>query len=194
LIANNSPSNCDGAVTDRGHNLEFPASGCPGKVANPRLGPLQDNGGPAPTIALGSGSAALDAIPVNVSGCTNTDERGVRRPQGRACDIGAYEREAPVVVTRAPAHVTTKTAVLRGTVTPNAYGFAHFELIGPSGAIRRTGTVVLTGLKLLALTVRATGLTPGTRYRYRLVLERFDGTTSGAVRSFRTRRPRRRPR
>ncbi|HXP85894.1 MAG TPA: choice-of-anchor Q domain-containing protein [Bryobacteraceae bacterium] len=57
---------------------------------------LQNNGGPTPTIALLPTSPAVDAIPV--SACTDfagnpvkTDQRGVPRPQGRACDIGAFE-------------------------------------------------------------------------------------------------------
>ncbi|MDQ2998330.1 MAG: right-handed parallel beta-helix repeat-containing protein, partial [Chloroflexota bacterium] len=52
--------------------------------------PLQNNGGPTLTQALLAGSAALDAG----SNCTLADQRGVPRPQGSACDIGAYERGA----------------------------------------------------------------------------------------------------
>jgi hypothetical protein len=46
-------------------------------------------------LALLSGSPAIDAIPLEecrIEGIT-TDQRGVRRPQGPACDIGAYEYE-----------------------------------------------------------------------------------------------------
>ena len=57
---------------------------------------LQDNGGPTKTIALLPTSPAVDAIPV--ANCTDvhgnpitTDQRGITRPQGPACDIGAYE-------------------------------------------------------------------------------------------------------
>lgn len=60
---------------------------------------LKNNGGPTQTIALTSGSPALDAFPVDAEGiCTAgdgtpilTDQRGVSRPQSNACDIGAYE-------------------------------------------------------------------------------------------------------
>ncbi|HEY2215941.1 MAG TPA: choice-of-anchor Q domain-containing protein, partial [Solirubrobacteraceae bacterium] len=51
----------------------------------------QDNGGPTPTMALGSGSAALDQVPLSGTGCPATDQRGVPRPQGAECDVGAYE-------------------------------------------------------------------------------------------------------
>jgi len=70
-------------------------------TADPRLGTLANNGGPTETMALLSGSPAIDAggnaicsaAPVN-----NLDQRGVTRPQpnGGACDIGAYELLVPV--------------------------------------------------------------------------------------------------
>ena len=59
---------------------------------DPVLGPLQDNGGPTLTHALLSGSPAIDQIPsLDCEG--TTDQRGVVRPQGSACDIGSYELE-----------------------------------------------------------------------------------------------------
>ena len=64
----------------------------------PRLGPLQDNGGPTVTRALLVGSPAFDAVPLE--NCTDllerpvsADQRGVLRPQGSGCDIGAYEAQ-----------------------------------------------------------------------------------------------------
>ncbi len=51
---------------------------------------LADNGGPTLTHALVSGSPAIDASPVDAD-CPTTDQRGVARPQGVACDIGAFE-------------------------------------------------------------------------------------------------------
>jgi hypothetical protein len=48
------------------------------------------NGGPTPTLPLQAGSPAIDAVPV--SACdVSTDQRGVKRPQHTACDIGSYE-------------------------------------------------------------------------------------------------------
>jgi hypothetical protein len=57
---------------------------------------LADNGGATETHALLPGSAAID---VGTPDCPPpaTDQRGVARPQGAACDIGAFEL-APVVV------------------------------------------------------------------------------------------------
>lgn len=98
IVANNQPGgNCRGyPVSDGGGNLGYPGAACPGINGDPRLGPLQDNGGPTWTRALGFGSAAIDAAidaicaanPVN-----GLDQRGVVRPQGSHCDIGAVEQE-----------------------------------------------------------------------------------------------------
>jgi hypothetical protein len=57
-----------------------------------KLGPLQDNGGPTWTHALGAGSVAIDQIPEE--DCTlTTDQRGEPRPEtgGTLCDVGAFE-------------------------------------------------------------------------------------------------------
>jgi transcriptional regulator with XRE-family HTH domain len=54
---------------------------------------LKDNNGLTQTHALLSGSVAVDRIPFSdcrIQGIS-TDQRGVRRPQGVGCDIGAYE-------------------------------------------------------------------------------------------------------
>jgi hypothetical protein len=59
-------------------------------VADAMLGPLQDNGGPTETHDLLPGSPAIDAGSVDCPP-PDTDQRGVARPQGTACDIGAVE-------------------------------------------------------------------------------------------------------
>jgi len=53
---------------------------------------LANNGGPTVTHALVPGSPALDAIPGADPGCTGNDQRGMPRPQGTGCDIGAFEK------------------------------------------------------------------------------------------------------
>ena len=68
--------------------------GTPAFTADPVLGPLSNNGGKTQTMALLTGSPAIDtgdnatcaAAPVN-----NLDQRGIPRPQGDNCDIGAFE-------------------------------------------------------------------------------------------------------
>jgi hypothetical protein len=63
--------------------------GTPASTADPMLGPLTNNGGFTQTMALLPGSPAIDAGDDGV--CPETDQRGVTRPQGSHCDIGAYE-------------------------------------------------------------------------------------------------------
>ena len=61
-----------------------------GSPIDPGIGPLADNGGPTLTHALLAGSPAINAA--SAQDCPPTDQRGVARPQGAACDIGSYER------------------------------------------------------------------------------------------------------
>ena len=86
-----------GSLISDGYNLD--SDGTCRLVAavpnsDPLLGPLQYNGGPTWTHALPLGSPAVDAIPPGTNGCGDpdvTDQRGVPRPQGVGCDIGAFE-------------------------------------------------------------------------------------------------------
>ena len=57
---------------------------------DPRLGPLQDNGGPTQTMALLDGSPAFDA---GSNPLVATDQRGLPRVFGAAVDIGAFESQ-----------------------------------------------------------------------------------------------------
>ena len=89
--------NSTGSIISLGHNLDsgntcgFASSGDLIDT-DPLLGPLHDNGGPTLTHVLLSGSPAVDhADPVR---CTPADQRGIARPQGRGCDMGAYEAAA----------------------------------------------------------------------------------------------------
>ncbi len=58
---------------------------------DPMLGPLADNGGATVTHAPLDGSPAIDA---GGGDCHAFDQRGVGRPQGEQCDIGAVESQA----------------------------------------------------------------------------------------------------
>lgn len=59
--------------------------------ADPLLNPLQDNGGSTWTHALAAGGPAVDAGVADH--CLPADQRGLSRPQGAACDSGAYEAD-----------------------------------------------------------------------------------------------------
>lgn len=92
--------NCAGVITNGGANLESSAT-CGFGVANgsqsnidPMLAPLDDYGGDTYTYALLPGSPAIDAGDAATCAAApvdNHDQRGVVRPQGAACDIGAFE-------------------------------------------------------------------------------------------------------
>src|SRR5829696_4349904 len=98
----------------RGYNLigdgnataAFNQTGDTTGVSDPNLGDLADNGGPTMTHALLTGSPAIDKGPPSTS-CPppDTDQRGVSRPQGSACDIGSFELEE--LDTQAPKVIST---------------------------------------------------------------------------------------
>lgn len=101
IVANNTAgqtitNNCrnGGTIISLGHNIDslnqcgFNAAGDQVNT-NPLLGPLQDNGGPTYTCAIGADSPAFNKG--DNSGAPATDQRGVPRPQGPYVDIGAYE-------------------------------------------------------------------------------------------------------
>lgn len=96
---NTSGGDCLGVATsDLGSNLDTDGSCVFTTVtaAQLKLGPLAGNGGPTQTMALLAGSVAVDAAAdcTDASGNTlATDQRGVARPVGPACDIGAFEQE-----------------------------------------------------------------------------------------------------
>jgi predicted outer membrane repeat protein len=63
---------------------------------NPLLQALWDNGGFTQTMAIRSDSPAINAG--TNTGCPATDQRGVTRPQGSHCDIGAYEVKGSIAI------------------------------------------------------------------------------------------------
>ncbi len=151
LLASNPIGNCVGPIIDGGHNLSFGDTGCPltFSSADPKLGALQFNGGPTQTMALGAGSGALDQVPASGANCPGEDQRGVTRPAGGACDIGAFEFAAPtcrpVAASTAAGHAVRVAlkcsdpagATLSYTIDTRA---AH----GALGAIDATGGVLYT--------------------------------------------------
>jgi hypothetical protein len=93
-----------------------------GASHNPMLAALAANGGATQTRAPSAGSPLIDAIPsaACIAGIT-TDQRGVTRPQGNACDIGAVEiAAAPVPTTTTTTTTTTPQPVTTPTTIPAA--------------------------------------------------------------------------
>jgi hypothetical protein len=108
---------------------------------------LQNNGGPTQTIALLPTSPAVNAIPARyctaIDGVTPiaTDQRGLPRPQGPACDIGAYEYLA--ITVPAPTSGTTCNGAYSGTFRGNITISAGQDCIFFNGAV--TGSVEQRG-------------------------------------------------
>ncbi|MFL5779886.1 MAG: choice-of-anchor Q domain-containing protein [Thermoleophilaceae bacterium] len=189
LVAGNGDDECGGQVDagTGGLNLSFPDDGsCPNTFTHgdPKLGPLQDNGGTTPNTALGPGSAAINAAGTGAP-CTASDQRGVPRPQGTGCDIGAFELAPPAATTGAATQIMTTRATLTGARNthglPGTYRYRYGQTTAygnltsaASNAGPATSPATLTGLK------------PNTLYHYRLVVTNTDGTTVGADRTFRT--------
>src|SRR5690606_9614127 len=82
------------------------------------LGALADNGGPTETMLPEPGSPLLDAIPA--AACPDDvvmDQRGVARPQGFGCDIGAVEVEVAPILVRHAGDDRFETAALLSAAT-----------------------------------------------------------------------------
>lgn len=169
IVANPaSGSNCAGPLpTSLGNNLASDAS-CNLVAAgdlpntNPLVGPLANNGGPTLTHALLVGSPAIDAA----GGCPPpaTDQRGVVRPQGPACDIGSFEAGG-VISTATPTSTPTVTSTPTNT-PPGPPSTATFTptltptptvTFGPGGPAINVPTLSGPLLALLGLVLAAAG-------------------------------------
>jgi hypothetical protein len=113
--------NCSSTLTSLGYNLEsaaecgFTATGDM-QSANPMLGVLGANGGPTQTLPIVAASPAIDA---GDPACAPSagDQRGVSRPQGARCDIGAFEAVLTTPAAAAAAPEPPRTG--RRTPIPN---------------------------------------------------------------------------
>ncbi len=145
--ANVAPTNAScfnfgGTLTSLGHNLEDlntcgfnQGSDLPN--TSPLLGMgLLNHGGPTPSHALLPGSPAINAADNAVCAAApvhGVDQRGVVRPQGAVCDIGAYEANWATTV-RA---YTTQYFLNNGTSGSGRYallaGGQYVDEIGHTG-------------------------------------------------------------
>lgn len=96
-------ADCQGTFNSGNYNLIGSTAQCSFALASgdrtnvsPLLAPLRNNGGSTLTHAMLPNSPVTDtgnpsAPGSDVNACANTDQRGVIRPQGSRCDIGAFE-------------------------------------------------------------------------------------------------------
>jgi CSLREA domain-containing protein len=171
--------NCAGVLVDQGGNVEFASASCPAGFlhADPKLTGLADNGGPTQTIALQPGSAAIHHVTTCV---LSTDQRGVGRPVGTACDSGAYQVAPPSVSGVSASGITTTAATVSAAVNPNlqdttvVVNFGRTTSYGSSTSPVHIGA----GNAPLPFTAALTGLTPNTTYHFDVVATNADGQTT----------------
>ena len=156
---------------------------------NPLLAALGDNGGLTQTMALAVNSPAVNAGTSHEFPAT-ADQRGVLRPAGSACDIGAFELATPGATSGAASAVTTAlTTTINGTGgNPDLAGASAFFQYGPTASYGLSTPTQAIGATtaLAALAAPVTALTPGTTYHFRLVVQNGVATTYGADRTFTT--------
>ncbi len=145
-----------------GHNLEDGDS-CGLHAAgdridvNPMLGPLANNGGATPTMALMAASPAVDAG--DSAACPNEDERGqLGHADGNLngtfeCDIGAYE----LFVESADLHIEgvggPDTVYLGDTFGVSATVHVAPDATAPSTGVQMTSSTLPSSVKLSSATV-----------------------------------------
>lgn len=161
ITADNQVPNCAGSVVDVTYNLSDDKT-CRFSQTGSRnnrpahLRPLHSNGGPTKTQVPAPPSYALDAIPRGKAFCVAhaTDQRGVSRPQGKRCDIGAVEKAQKRLVIRPKnlprgskaKHYKVKLRATGGLGAPYTWSLASGKL--PHGVhLRRHGTLVGTPRK-----------------------------------------------
>ncbi|MBI3770429.1 MAG: right-handed parallel beta-helix repeat-containing protein [Deltaproteobacteria bacterium] len=168
---------CSGTVTSAGYNLIQSTQGCgitgdlTGNVTgkDAKLGALGDNGGPTETRALLASSPAIDAGNPAAPGsgtnaCRPADQRGVLRPKGSACDIGAFEFEGGFTISgSAPSHGGTGAPLVTfvygsgfaDDATVKLTRSGESDIVGSPVAVGEEGSVIATTFDLTGATTGA---------------------------------------
>ena len=143
ILAGNLGGDCDGGIVLGRYNIEG-TNACgfwePSNLVNtdPLLMPLGLHGGTTPIHPLAPGSPAIDA---GGPGCPDADQRGIARPLGLGCDIGAYELQPPFDVSPAATIIPGLVPVgpLSPTVPVPTPTSPPEPVSAPMGTFRLTG-------------------------------------------------------
>ncbi len=184
-------TDCQGSITSLGHNV---ISGIPGTChvtgvasgdiygQNPGLAPLASNGGTTQTLALMSVSPALETGDPSTSGtggtsCAAADQRGLLRPQGMQCDIGAFERSSALSIDAITPKHAGNTGLTEGVISGAGM------LTGAGVRLRKSGQSDILGTQIavqpgnssIGAVFDLTGQTPG---NWDVVVTNTDGITA----------------
>ena len=164
---------------------------------------------PLPSPFRSPATATLDSLDC----CSAQEDRGGERRKARGSEMLSRARShwmviagtalafallpagtalaaAPTVVTGGAALVNSSSATLTGTVNPQGLATRYYFQWGATAAYgaRTPSTSAGAGKAGVPAVADLTGLTPATRYHYRLVAHNAGGTRVGADRSFVTAR------
>ena len=160
IVGDNSASDCamtTGTLTDNGYNdngdgtCGFSAGAHSLTHTDPALSALGDHGSPTDTQEPAPTSAVIGQIPPGTTGngvtlCPSLDQRGVARPQGSDCDMGAVEDNAPQVSGIFP---PTGLTTVHTSVTITGTGFTGATSVSFGGS-PATGITVNSDSSLTA--------------------------------------------
>ena len=146
-------------VVSGGNNIESPGSTCvfgAGNTVDPKLAPLASNGGPTQTMRPLFDSPAIDRV---VGACPATDQRDIARPDGPACDTGAYETPSPETTATGTVGMTNNPQItFNSSDTPSATFRCNVNNAGFTGCTSPFSPSVGTGTHtVLVRAVEPTG-------------------------------------
>ena len=187
IVAGNTGGNCFTPIPSGGHNIDdgatcgFKGTGDKSGV-DPKLGALGGHPGPSLTQMPLAGSPAIDSA--DPTTCPTSDQRGVIRPQAGGCDIGAVEVAPPGATTSSVSSVSSESATVGATVTPNFSATTYHFDFGTTAAYGNFTAAASAGEGGVGAAVAATlsKLKPATLYHFRVVATNAAGTVVGGDR------------
>ncbi|RKQ92267.1 Ig-like protein group 3 [Solirubrobacter pauli] len=113
-LAGSATVNCSDPLTSGLFSVEDDTD-CglaPGNLKPQLATALSNQGGQVDVLTIPTTSDAFNRMPFGDTPCESTDARGLSRPQGTACDAGAFEIDQPatVTITEGPTGTITSTS------------------------------------------------------------------------------------
>jgi hypothetical protein len=180
IIAGNGDTQTSGTL-DVNANSVIAAS------ASALLGPLADNGGPTRTAKLlPTGAAAIDAgddATCAAAPVSGVDQRGLPRPSGAHCDIGAVERDGDAPVATTPQVSLASGVTLAGSSPRIKLSWGGSDTGGSGVASyvlqRSVAGGVFTTIATPAAASAVVAVGNGSAYRFRVAAVDGDGNQGG---------------